>query len=48
MMTAHHRGAAQMAADVLNGRDQAVAELANEMAVEQGSEIRRMEQIRVG
>jgi uncharacterized protein (DUF305 family) len=26
----------------------AVAELANEMAVEQGSEIRRMEQIRVG
>jgi uncharacterized protein (DUF305 family) len=49
MMTAHHRGAAQMAADVLNGRtDQAIAELANEMAVEQGSEIRRMEQIRVG
>jgi uncharacterized protein (DUF305 family) len=49
MLTAHHRGAVQMAADVLNGRtDQAVAELANEMAVEQGSEIRRMEQIRVG
>ncbi len=49
MMTAPHRGAVQMAADVLNGgTDQAVAELANEMAVEQGSEIRRMEQIRVG
>jgi uncharacterized protein (DUF305 family) len=49
MMTAHHRGAVQMAGDVLNGgTDQTVAELANEMAVEQGSEIRRMEQITVG
>jgi uncharacterized protein (DUF305 family) len=49
MVTAHHRGAVQTAADVLNGGiDQTAAEPANEMAVEQGSEIRRMEQIRVG
>jgi uncharacterized protein (DUF305 family) len=48
MMTAHHRGAVQMAGDVLNGgTDQTVSELANEMAVEQGSEIRRMEQIKL-
>jgi uncharacterized protein (DUF305 family) len=48
MMTAHHRGAVQMAGDVLTGgTDQTVSELANEMAVEQASEIRRMEQIRL-
>jgi uncharacterized protein (DUF305 family) len=48
MMTAHHRGAIQMAGDVLTGgTDQTVSELANEMAVEQGSEIRRMEQIKL-
>jgi uncharacterized protein (DUF305 family) len=48
MMTAHHRGAIQMAGDVLSGgTDQTVSELANEMAVEQGSEIRRMEQIKL-
>jgi uncharacterized protein (DUF305 family) len=46
MMTAHHRGALQMAGDVLaGGTDQALHEVANEMAVEQGSEIRRMEQL---
>ena len=47
MMTAHHRGAIQMAGDVLNGgTDQTVSELANEMAAEQGSEIRRMDQLK--
>jgi uncharacterized protein (DUF305 family) len=46
MMTAHHRGALQMAGDVLaGGTDQALHEAANEMAVEQGSEIRRMAQL---
>jgi len=46
MMTAHHRGAIQMAGDVLGGgTDQTLREVANEMAVEQGSEIRRMEQL---
>jgi uncharacterized protein (DUF305 family) len=46
MMTAHHKGAQQMAGDVLaGGSDQLLRELANEMAVEQGSEIRRMEQL---
>ncbi|MEU7908622.1 DUF305 domain-containing protein [Actinoplanes sp. NPDC049118] len=46
MMTAHHRGAIQMAGDVLGGgSDQVLYETANEMAVEQGSEIRRMEQL---
>ncbi|MET8151047.1 DUF305 domain-containing protein [Actinoplanes sp. NPDC049668] len=46
MMTAHHKGAIQMAGDVLaGGTDQTLYELANEMAVEQGSEIRRMEQL---
>ncbi|MFI7540028.1 DUF305 domain-containing protein [Actinoplanes sp. NPDC049599] len=46
MMTAHHRGALRMAGDVLaGGTDQALHEVANEMAVEQGSEIRRMEQL---
>lgn len=48
MMTAHHRGAQQMAGDVLKGgSDQRMAEIANEMAVEQVSEIRRMEQLGV-
>jgi uncharacterized protein (DUF305 family) len=43
MMTAHHRGAQQMAAGVLRGgADQRLSEMANEMAVEQVSEIRRM------
>lgn len=47
MMTAHHRGAIRMAGDVLaGGTDQTLREMANEMAVEQGSEIRRMEQLR--
>jgi uncharacterized protein (DUF305 family) len=46
MMTAHHRGAIQMAGDVLGGgSDQPLYEMANELAVEQGSEIRRMEQL---
>jgi uncharacterized protein (DUF305 family) len=46
MMTAHHQGALQMARDVLGGgTDQVLYEMANEMAVEQGSEIRRMEQL---
>ena len=46
MMTAHHKGALQMAGDVLaGGTDQVLHETANEMAVEQGSEIRRMEQL---
>lgn len=43
MMTAHHAGALQMTDDVLaGGTDQEIAELANEMAVEQGGEIRRL------
>ncbi len=43
MMTSHHRGALQMAGDVLGGgSDQSVSEFANELAVEQGSEIRRL------
>ena len=46
MMTAHHKGAIQMAGDVLGGgSDQPLYEMANEMAVEQGSEIRRLEQL---
>jgi uncharacterized protein (DUF305 family) len=49
MMTAHHKGAQQMAGDVLRGgTDLFLSEMANEMAVEQGSEIRRMEQLGVG
>jgi uncharacterized protein (DUF305 family) len=48
MMSAHHRGAITMAGDVLGGgADQTVAELANEMGVEQTVEIRRMEQLGV-
>jgi uncharacterized protein (DUF305 family) len=46
MMTAHHQGAIQMAGDVLGGgADERLREVANEMAVEQGSEIRRMAQL---
>lgn len=49
MMTAHHRGAQQMAGDVLRaGSDQRLNELANELAVEQVSEIRRMAELGVG
>nr|WP_296064748.1 DUF305 domain-containing protein [uncultured Actinoplanes sp.] len=48
MMTAHHRGAQQMAGDVIGGgSDERLREIANEMAVEQGSEIRRMAQLGV-
>lgn len=43
MMTAHHRGALRMVQDVLaGGADQQIAELANEIGVEQAAEIRRM------
>jgi uncharacterized protein (DUF305 family) len=43
MMSDHHRGAQQMASDVLNGgSDQRLAEFAAEMAVEQTAEINRM------
>ncbi len=46
MMIAHHRGAQQMAGDLLRGgTDQRLSEMANEMAVEQGSEIRRMDDL---
>lgn len=46
MMSAHHQGAIAMASDVLaGGTDQAVSEIAKEMAVEQSSEIRRMQQL---
>jgi uncharacterized protein (DUF305 family) len=49
MMSAHHRGAVQMAGDVLTaGSDTTIEELANELAVEQSSEIRRMDQLGVG
>ena len=48
MMTAHHKGAQQMAADVLrSGVDQRVSEMANETAVEQVAEIRRMAELGV-
>jgi uncharacterized protein (DUF305 family) len=48
MMGAHHLGAVEMAGDVLAaGSDQTISELANELAVEQRSEIRRMEQLGV-
>lgn len=43
MMIAHHRGAQQMAGDLLRGgSDQRMSEMANETAVEQGSEINRL------
>lgn len=48
MMSDHHRGAQQMAGDVINGgSDELLRETANEMAVEQGSEVRRMAQLGV-
>ncbi|WP_311776101.1 DUF305 domain-containing protein [Paractinoplanes abujensis] len=49
MMTAHHEGALQMAGDVIKGgSDEKLREVANEMAVEQGSEIRRLRQVTAG
>lgn len=49
MMTDHHRGAMRMAGDVLKGgNDEKLREVANEMAVEQGSEIRRLQQVTAG
>ena len=48
MMTAHHQGARQMADDVLRGgSDLMLSEMAGEMSVEQGSEIRRMQELAV-
>ncbi|MDY7087822.1 MAG: DUF305 domain-containing protein [Actinomycetota bacterium] len=49
MMTDHHRGAMRMAGDVIKGgSDEKLREIANEMAVEQGSEIRRLRQVTAG
>ncbi|MFI5497022.1 DUF305 domain-containing protein [Actinoplanes sp. NPDC051859] len=49
MMIAHHQGAIQMAGDALGGGEDAVLrEFANEMSVEQGSEIRRIRQLPQG
>lgn len=46
MMTDHHRGAIAMAEDViLGGTDEQLREVAGEISIEQGSEIRRMEQL---
>ncbi|MEU8820110.1 DUF305 domain-containing protein [Actinoplanes sp. NPDC048796] len=46
MMSAHHRGAMRMAGDVMkSGEDERLRETAGEMAVEQGSEIRRMKDL---
>ncbi|GIF22455.1 uncharacterized protein (DUF305 family) [Actinoplanes tereljensis] len=46
MMTAHHRGAVRMAQEVLaGGSDERLREVAGEMAVEQGSEINRIQQL---
>ncbi|WP_436523089.1 DUF305 domain-containing protein [Actinoplanes sp. HUAS TT8] len=46
MMIAHHRGAQQMAGDLLRGgADQRLSEMANETAVEQGSEINRLDDL---
>jgi uncharacterized protein (DUF305 family) len=46
MMSDHHRGVIRMARDVLGGgSDERLREVAGEMAVEQGSEIRRMDQL---
>ncbi|GIF06705.1 DUF305 domain-containing protein [Actinoplanes siamensis] len=46
MMIAHHRGAQQMAGDLLRGgTDQRMSEMANETAVEQGSEINRLKDL---
>jgi uncharacterized protein (DUF305 family) len=44
MMITHHRGAQQMAGDLLRGgADQRLSEMADETAVEQGSEINRLD-----
>ncbi|MGK5682747.1 DUF305 domain-containing protein [Actinoplanes sp. URMC 104] len=49
MMTDHHRGALRMAGDVIKGgSDEKLREVANEMAVEQGSEIRRLAEVTDG
>ncbi len=46
MMVAHHRGAIQMAGDVVRGgSDEQLREMAGEMSIEQGSEIRRLEEL---
>lgn len=46
MMSAHHQGAIRMAGDVLRGgSDQVLHDMATDIAVEQGSEIRRMQQL---
>jgi uncharacterized protein (DUF305 family) len=46
MMSAHHQGAIRMAGDVLRGgSDQLLNDMASDIAVEQGSEIRRMQQL---
>ncbi|WP_433374029.1 DUF305 domain-containing protein [Actinoplanes sp. CA-142083] len=46
MMIAHHEGALEMAGDLVGGgADERLREVAGEMAVEQGSEIRRIQQI---
>ncbi|MEV6301623.1 DUF305 domain-containing protein [Actinoplanes sp. NPDC051861] len=48
MMSDHHRGALQMATDVLNGgTDRMLSEFANEMAVEQSAEINRMADLKI-
>lgn len=49
MMADHHRGAMRMAGDLLKGgSDEKLREVANEMAVEQGSEIRRIAEVTAG
>ncbi|MEU8237582.1 DUF305 domain-containing protein [Actinoplanes missouriensis] len=46
MMSEHHKGAQQMAADLLrSGMDERLSELANESAVEQVAEVRRMAEL---
>ena len=48
MMIAHHRGAQQMAGDLLRGgSDLRLSEMANETAVEQGSEINRLNDLKI-
>ncbi|MET0414504.1 MAG: DUF305 domain-containing protein [Actinoplanes sp.] len=44
MMVAHHKGAIQMAGDVVQGgSDEQLREMAGEMSIEQGSEINRLQ-----
>jgi uncharacterized protein (DUF305 family) len=46
MMVDHHRGAIQMAGDVVKGgSDELLRELAGEMSIEQGSEINRLQEL---